>query len=161
MDKARRLTRAQAEEGQEFHWGECTRTHGPRGGVRESIERWRRTGATKLWKTRPEDFRVPVQFGMRARDHHYLTPDNVEEFHLDERCPLEDTEYRQVLPDGQVIEIAKRGGGTLGKKYDGNWDVVITDRNGRGVLEDTISTSTPKTHAEVEEIALGFGNSGG
>ena len=26
--------------------------------------RWRRNGATKTWKTRPNDFRIPVKYGL-------------------------------------------------------------------------------------------------
>lgn len=156
MDKLRRLNRAEALSGDEFHHGECTRVHGPRGGEKETIVRYRRTGANKTWKTRSEDFRVPVKFGMRAHDSWAITPDNVEEFHLASRCPLETVEYRRVLPDGRVLEIQKWGGGTLGKRYDGDWYIVLTDKEGRPVFDDTLRTGTPKTHAEVDVIAMEF-----
>lgn len=156
MDKNRRLNRTEAITGQEFHRGECTRTHGPRGGVEEKIVRYRRTGATKLWKTRPEDFRVPVQYGMHSRDHDYITPDNVEEFHLPWLCPLETVELRKVLDDGRVLEIQKIGGGTLGRKYQGDWYVVLTDRNGRPLFDDRLRTGTPKTHMEAADITMDF-----
>lgn len=31
-----------------------------------NLWRLRRNGATKLWKTRPDDFRIPVKAGLRA-----------------------------------------------------------------------------------------------
>lgn len=159
MDKKRRLTRAGALSGNEFHEGECTRVHGPRGGVREEIILWRVNGAAQTWKTRQDEFRVPVKHGMHT--YGALSPDNVERFHLPENCPLLETEYRQELDDGRVIEIMKLGGGTLGKRYDGDWEVIVTDRNGRSVFEDRLRTGTPKTHAEAAETAMGFADEGG
>lgn len=155
MDKVRRLNRAEALAGDAFHWGECTRTHGPRGGIQEDIVRYRRMGASKVWKTRPEDFRIPVKYGARNNGSTYITPDNVEEFHLEKNCPLETAEYRQVLSPARVIEIVKHGGGTLGRRYDGDWHVVVADTAGRTELDDTLTLGTPKTHAEVVGIVLG------
>jgi hypothetical protein len=154
MEKARRLTRSQAEGADEFHRGECQITHGPRGGITETIEVWRRSGATKTWKRDPDRFRVPIKYGLRQSG--YLTPENMDEFHTVRHCPLSDKEYRRVARNGQVIEINKRGGGTLGRKYDGDWDVVIYSRHGEAVLDDVIKTGTPKTHAEVDTLAFEF-----
>ena len=28
-------------------------------------DHWRRNGATKTWKTRPDEFRVPIKYGFR------------------------------------------------------------------------------------------------
>lgn len=83
------ITKKQALDADRFHYGECSRETGPRGGVTEHVKVWRRTGSTKLWKTRPDEFRVPVQFGMRARDHSYITQDNAWDFHTEDECPLE------------------------------------------------------------------------
>ena len=49
------------------------------------VERWRRNGMTKTWKTRPGEFRIPIKHGLRA--YSYLTHDNAHEFHLEEECP--------------------------------------------------------------------------
>lgn len=49
--------------------------------------RWRVTGKVKLWKTRPEDFKVPIKHGMW--NFWYLTPSNVEDFHFSDSCPFE------------------------------------------------------------------------
>jgi hypothetical protein len=51
------------------HRDDCAQvvTYGPRGGPRfPRTELWRRNGATQTWATRPDDFRVPVKYGMRS-----------------------------------------------------------------------------------------------
>ena len=36
---------------------------------------WRRNGKTKVWVTRPNEFRIPIKFGMGfgKSDYHYIT----------------------------------------------------------------------------------------
>jgi hypothetical protein len=80
------ITIDQARIEHEFHRGECSVTVGPRGGVKSDLVRYRRTGATKLWKTRPTEFDTPIKFGMRGYDH--LTHNNAHEFHVPTECPL-------------------------------------------------------------------------
>lgn len=43
--------------------------------------RWKVNGAVKLWKTRPDDFKVPIKNGLY--NYCYLIPDNVGDFYLD------------------------------------------------------------------------------
>lgn len=81
------VNKEQAAEAMEFHYGECVVERGPRGGETVRIERWRRNGATKLWKTRPDDFRVPIKYGMRQCS--YLEAHNAHRFHTADECPLE------------------------------------------------------------------------
>ena len=85
------ITKHDALTANEFHYGECTRTVGPRGGVTVKCEVWRRNGATKTWVTRPDAFRVPVKHGMR----HYAYVSNegswspvVNGWHTADDCPL-------------------------------------------------------------------------
>jgi len=40
--------------------------------------RARKNGQCKTWKTRPNDFRVPIKHGMY--DHGYITQDNADEW---------------------------------------------------------------------------------
>lgn len=47
---------------------------------------WRRNGATKVWKTRPNDFRVPVKFGLYGYDS--ITHLNSEKLFEDKDCPV-------------------------------------------------------------------------
>lgn len=80
------ITRQEAIEGREFHAGQCIKTVGPRGGVKISQEVWRRNGKTQQWKTRPEDFRLPVKFGLYG--YAQITPANAIEVHLADSCPI-------------------------------------------------------------------------
>ncbi len=45
----------------------------------------RRNGKTQTWKTRPNDFRVPVKYGMYQ--YGSITPHNAEYFHTEANCP--------------------------------------------------------------------------
>lgn len=83
------LTRSQVFGCDEFHVGYCTRYIGPRGGVVIKSEVWRRNGSTKYWKTRPDEFRIPVKHGLR--DYGYIDQDNANQVHAAEDCPLRDT----------------------------------------------------------------------
>ena len=40
--------------------------------------RWRRNGATKTWKTRPDHFKIPVKYGLY--DYGYIDQDNATDF---------------------------------------------------------------------------------
>ena len=79
----------------EFHYhgdgvygkGMCRRIVGPRGGVTiEGNMIVRVNGATKYWKTRPHEYRVPLKYGLKG--HAYLTHENEHEFHTPRNCPL-------------------------------------------------------------------------
>lgn len=45
-------------------------------------QRWRVNGQIKLWKTRPEHFKLPIKRGLW--EYSYLTHDNAHEFALTE-----------------------------------------------------------------------------
>lgn len=47
--------------------------------------RWRANGKCKVWVTRPDEFRLPVKFGLR--DYDYITEENADKFHRQEDCP--------------------------------------------------------------------------
>ena len=80
------VTKEQAITAEEFHYGECTRTVGPRGGVTIKCEVWRRNGVTRYWKTRPDEFKVPIKYGLK--NCAYLDQSNASYFHTAEDCPL-------------------------------------------------------------------------
>ena len=92
------LSKAQVEElartGQWFHQNGCTRTIGPRGGIRESIVQVRPSGKCQLWKTRPEDYRMPFKYGMYQSGE--VTPRYAADFHTVADCPL------TLQPEGNV-----------------------------------------------------------
>lgn len=87
------ITYDQAMTAREFHKeGSCHRTEGPRGGITETVERWRRNGQTKVWKTRPGEFRLPIKFGLRSYDA--VTERDAHLLHVASECPLNDPEWR-------------------------------------------------------------------
>ena len=145
------VSREQALSEDEFHHGTCTRTHKSRGGEQTSVEVCRRSGPTQTWKTPPDAFSTPITWG---RSHGYIQRDNADQFHLAKECPLEVVEYRELRDDGRIIEVNKWGGGTLGRRYDGKWYVVVRDRKGNVALDDVLDTGTPKTHAEAAALAV-------
>lgn len=58
--------------------------------------------------------------------------------------------------NGLYIEINKDGGGTVGKDYTGTWSVTV--KNGPVYIydDDSLSTSTPRNHAWVADMAAAF-----
>lgn len=80
------LSKDDALNAREFHLDGCTRTYGPRGGVRENVVRYRRNGRTQTWKTRPHDFRVPVVHGLKGYTQIHAWDANI--MHTSQTCPL-------------------------------------------------------------------------
>lgn len=80
------VTKEQAQRSNEFHANGCIQEIGPRGAIKDHIEKWRRSGATITWKTRPSEFKVPIKYGLRHSG--YLTHDNAEHFHIPAECPI-------------------------------------------------------------------------
>lgn len=72
------ITKAEAMTAREFHEESI-----PCDGKRSN--RWRRNGKTQTWKTRPDEFRVPVKFGLRGYGN--ITELNASDFHTAENCP--------------------------------------------------------------------------
>ena len=89
------ITKLEAINARNFHYGTCTRTEGTRGGIKwyiEHTENWRRNGVTQTWVTRPNDFRVPVKYGLKC--YSQITQENMAKFHTVATCPLNDPNYR-------------------------------------------------------------------
>ena len=82
------VTKDQALTCSEFHYGTCHRSVGPRGGVTEKSEIWRRNGKTQTWKTRPNEFRVPLNHGLYA--YGQMDERSASKFHTADDCPLND-----------------------------------------------------------------------
>jgi hypothetical protein len=70
------ITRQQALTAREFH-----EDHEPAG----KIYTWRRNGATQTWKTRPDDFRIPVKYGLRS--YGQIRETDAYRFHVAGECP--------------------------------------------------------------------------
>lgn len=74
-----------------FHYtgdGACSRTIGPRGAITTKITKVRRNGTVQTWKTRPNDWSMPVKYGIRARDQFRITNESAQNFHPETECPL-------------------------------------------------------------------------
>lgn len=83
------LTKEQAMSANELHFvgnGGCSRHVGPRGGVQVHMVHVRRNGATKTWKTKPNEWRLPVKYGLR--DAFSITQADAENYHTAQECPL-------------------------------------------------------------------------
>ena len=78
------VNKAEAMANDMLHWGTCKRYHGLRGGLTFTPIVFRRTGKTKTWVTRPDNFRVPVKRGLR--NSWEITHDNGHEFHTIQSC---------------------------------------------------------------------------
>lgn len=72
--------------GEVLHYGECKRIQGPRGGVTVQQEVWRPFGKLQTWKTRPEEFRLPLKYGLYSYGD--VTHRSAHAFHLASNCPL-------------------------------------------------------------------------
>lgn len=83
------VTKEQAASNRTFHYGHCTRTIGPRGGIKENVQAVRANGRLQTWKTRPAEFRLPVKIGLRGYD--YIDHRNCQDFHTENECPLNHT----------------------------------------------------------------------
>lgn len=80
------ITKAQALTESEFHYGKCYQTFSPTGICTQHTERWRRNGQTQVWKTRPDDFRVPIKHGLKHCAN--ITPASAVDFHTSQDCWL-------------------------------------------------------------------------
>jgi hypothetical protein len=69
----------------EVHYGECKDLIGPRGGRKQFREVWRVNGACKTWKTRPDEFSLPIKYGYNG-PYTYITETNCHKFHLATEC---------------------------------------------------------------------------
>lgn len=80
------ITKEQALTNHDFHEEDsCYLRQGPRGGLVFHFTNWRKNGQTKLWKTRPNEFCIPIKTGFRG-PYSYLTNENLQDFHLPEEC---------------------------------------------------------------------------
>jgi hypothetical protein len=111
------ITKHQAVTADEFHYGSCSRSVGPRGGITEHVEHWRRNGATQTWKRRPDDFRIPVKYGLyrysQIRSDYY----DLNKWHVADDCPLLETPVTVTVDNAQFT-------GTVTHVRDNGWPVV-------------------------------------
>lgn len=75
------LSKYDAMTASEFHHVTQTQASG------QQCARVRRNGKTQTWKTRPAEWRLPVKFGMRARDQFSLYEIEAESWNVANACP--------------------------------------------------------------------------
>lgn len=92
----------EAAQASYLHWGNCTRTIGSRGGVKTHSTVCKVNGALKTWKTRPNEYRLPVKHGLRGYGE--VTPETISQFHLESECPLT-KDSAEVANDTHVTRI--------------------------------------------------------
>jgi hypothetical protein len=80
------VTREQALTSREFHFGTCVCNVGPKGGKAFHQMRYRRNGATRTWKTRPNEYRLPVKHGLKT--YGTISEATAHLWHAAEDCPL-------------------------------------------------------------------------
>lgn len=93
------ITLEEATTAHEFHYtgpnyigyrlvtqSKCSVIIGARGGITITTKTARRSGATKLWKTRPSEFSLPVKIGFKG--HAHIDHTNVHYWHTPAMCPL-------------------------------------------------------------------------
>lgn len=76
---------------QELHYTgkqQCEVSVGLRGGKTVKIIYVRVSGKCQIWKTRPDEFRVPVKYGLY--ESYEINHKNGADFHLSNECPLLD-----------------------------------------------------------------------
>lgn len=61
--------------------------------ARQKCYKWRRNGQTKTWKTKPNEFKVPIKYGIRV--YAYLTHENADKFFLPEECTNKENHVRR------------------------------------------------------------------
>jgi hypothetical protein len=122
------ITRNDAMTCHEFH-----ENHEPAG----KIYAWRRNGATQTWKTRPEDYRLPVKYGLRSYDA--ITPASAHLFHRADQCPTR--HVRVTMPDNA-----------------GEWFGIVIADFGSGVTRVQVTTRGPSKHRVGSQVDVGTVN---
>lgn len=78
----------------EFHAGTCVVEIGPRGGEKTLTATWRISGQLKQWKTQPNEFRLPIKFGLY--DNYQIDHNNLHMFHASDECHPKRTQVKRV-----------------------------------------------------------------
>jgi hypothetical protein len=111
----------------EFH-----EDHEPAG----KIYAWRRNGATQTWKTRPDEFRIPVRYGLRGYGQIYHT--DADRFHRADQCPTR--HVRVTMPGGA-----------------GEWFGIVTADHGNGILRVQVTTRGASRNRVGRQYDVGAG----
>lgn len=102
------ITKQDALTADRFH-----EDHEPAGKIYE----WRRNGATQTWKTRPDDFRIPVKYGYRSTSQ--LTQADAHRFHRADQCPTRHVRVTMPEDSGEWFGIV------TSDQFDGQTRVTV------------------------------------
>lgn len=56
----------------------------------------KRNGKTQLWKTRPQDFKIPVKYGLY--EYGYIDQDNAQDWQIDKPTPASTPIHKKKVP---------------------------------------------------------------
>jgi hypothetical protein len=105
------------------------------------IYEWRRNGATQTWKTRPEDFRVPIKYGLKSYDS--ITPGNAHLMHRADQCP---TRHVRVAVDGGEFF-----GIVTSNQFDGQTSVQVQVTT-RGASKHRVGSRVDVATADITDL---------
>lgn len=83
------ITKEQAltlQYGTVLHENGCKRIVGPRNGITTTVHQWRVSGQPVTYRTRPDNWYVPIKFGLRQSSKISVLTQNI--LHLADECPL-------------------------------------------------------------------------
>jgi len=100
------IQKSDAIESDYFHAGACVTLQTPRNATATITETWRANGQLKTWKTRPDDFKLPIKYGLR--ECWYLTNDNAHSFHRSDQCQPTIFMVHAIRPALDVLKQVKR-----------------------------------------------------
>lgn len=117
------ITKSQAENlghGNTVHYGRCSCYIGPRGSVTLNVTAYRVNGKCKTWKTRPDEFRLPLKRGLY--EYADMTNYTADSFHLPADCPLNDPTHSTV---DYSVHRARYANSTFVRGPHGDWIVEV------------------------------------
>lgn len=102
------VTKYKAGSAERFHLNNCFVSYTPNGSVELEQNVWRKTGALQTWKTRPDEFSLPIARVKRGARNTVLTQQNgVGMYHTAEDCPLR---IFQGMTKEQALKVAGHHG---------------------------------------------------
>lgn len=105
----------------EFHFTgnhPCSKVEGPRGGITTNITVARASGNVKTWKTRPEEFRLPIKHGMYQSGS--INDGNADAWHLATECPAKLVRYADIKQRAEWSQA-------INDAFSSAWDAANVD----------------------------------
>jgi len=96
------ITKDQALDTRYFHYAVGLRCDSSGGRVG-----WRRNGKTQTWKTRPDEFKVPVKWGLHS--YSYVTSADAGNWYTPDECPVCNSKETKVDNMPGTVEVTYKG----------------------------------------------------